>query len=228
MGSTPKSEPTSGSTVPVKSEAGNVPPKTESNTDKNLNGNNSTTDRLKTSSSVTRKQGYDYKGENDNIAFILALPSEKFGNKVIFSTFVDKLKNYVLTNFEGGKDLLPILEFMKNPKPVVEAEEPGDLPDADAKSKVKTWMKQEEVKLHIKRLKNLERNQERLYAIVWGQLIHAMQEVTKGDDDFVSKDTIFDCIWLLQKCKLISAGVDGKAHKHYNFVLALSSLCSLQ
>ena len=89
------------------------------------------------------------------------------------------------------------MEFMKDPKPIVNADEPADLPADDAKSEVKRWMKQEEVKLHIKRLQSLERNQEKLYAIIWGQLTHAMQEVIKGDDDFVYKDTIFDCIWLL-------------------------------
>ena len=228
MGTTAKSESTSGAIVPVKSEPGNFPSKFATNVNKNLNGTNFSTDRLQTSSSVIHKQGYEYKGESDDIVFILTLPSENFDNKVIFSTFIDKLKNYVLTNFEGGKDLLPILELMKDPTPDVEAEEPGDLFGTDADSKVKVWMKQEEVKHHIKRLKNLQQNQEKLYAIIWGQLSHAMQEVVKGDDDFVFKDTVFDCIWLLQKCKLISAGVDGKANKHYNFVLALSSLCSLQ
>ena len=56
--------------------------------------------KFKTSSRVSHKQGYDYEGESSDIGLILGLPSEKLGNKVIFSTFVDKMKNYVLTNFE--------------------------------------------------------------------------------------------------------------------------------
>ena len=190
--------------------------------------NSNSSDRLKTSSSVSHRQGYDYKGENSAVGHILALPSENFGNKVTFSTFVDKMKNYVLTKFEGGKDLLPILDFMKDPKPSVDAEEPTDLSKDDYQSEVKKWMKQEEVKLHIKRLQVLQRNQDKLYAIVWGQLSHALQEVIKGDDDFIFKDSSFDCVWVLQKAKLVSAGVDGKANKHYTFVLALTSFCTIQ
>ena len=231
MGTNPvlKSEPDTGATAPVKHEVDAKPTKSTSySINKQSTTSNGTPDRLKTSSSVSHRQGYEYQGENTDVGHILALPSEKFSNKVVFSTFIDKMKNYVLTNFEGGKDLLPILEFMKDPKPDIDAQEPVDLSTEEVKSEVKKWMKQEEVKLHIKRLKGLERNQEKMYAIVWGQLTHALQEVIKGDDDFIFKDASFDCIWILQKSKLVSAGVDGKANKHYTFVLALSNFCSLQ
>jgi hypothetical protein len=68
-------------------------------------------------------------------------------------------------------------------------------------------MKQEQVKTHIKRLTNLDGNKEKMYSIVWGQCSNALQEVIKTDDVFAQKDTNFDCIWLLQKCKMAAAGL---------------------
>ena len=184
--------------------------------------------RATMSSRVSHSHGYNYSGESPHIDLILGLPSEKFVNKVVFSTFVDKIKNHILTHFTLGKDLMPILEYMKDPTSSIEDDEPKDLSVDDLKSEVKRWMKQEEVKLHIKRLKALENNQEKLYAIMWGQLTHGLQEIIKGDDDFVYKDTTFDSIWLLQKAKLTSSGVDSKANKHLTFVQALTSFCTIQ
>ena len=149
--------------LPMKSESEGV-----SNQDDSAKGNNNckqakdhSDGRLKTSSSVIHKQSYEYAGENAHVGIILTLPSEKFSNKVVFSAFIDKTKNYVLTNFTGRKDLMPILEFMKDPKPSVDADEPKDLYIDDTKSEMKRWMKQEEVKLHIKCLTALEHNQEK-------------------------------------------------------------------
>ena len=51
-------------------------------------------------------QGYDYQGEKPKIGVILALKNERFGNKVVFSVFVDKMKNHVLTHFTIGKDMV--------------------------------------------------------------------------------------------------------------------------
>ena len=52
--------------------------------------------------------GVNYKGDNDDIAVILALRTESFNNKVMFSTFIEKLKNHVLTSFSDGRDMMPI------------------------------------------------------------------------------------------------------------------------
>ena len=53
-------------------------------------------------------QGYDYQGEKPGIGVILALKNERFSNKVVFSSFVDKMKNHVLTHFSNGKEMVPI------------------------------------------------------------------------------------------------------------------------
>ena len=65
---------------------------------------------------ITITQGYNYAGTKEDIGVILALQNEKFANKVAFTMFIDKLKNYVLTNFEEARDMMPILRACKIPK----------------------------------------------------------------------------------------------------------------
>ena len=177
---------------------------------------------------ITLSQGYDYKGEKSEIGVILALKNERFANKVVFSTFIEKMKNYVLTNFNDAKDMMPILESLKDPKDDIAAKQPSDFKDDTKATNVERWMKLEQVKLYVKRVATLETNKETLYALVWGQLSSGLQEVLKGEDDFDIKDSIFDCIWLLSKVKLISAGVDSKGNKHCNFIQALTDFCNVR
>ena len=108
-----------------------------------------------------------------------------------------------------------------------ESDEDSSKDDTKA-TNVERWMKLEQVKLYVKRVATLETNKETLYALVWGQLSSGLQEVLKGEDDFDIKDSIFDCIWLLSKVKLISAGVDSKGNKHCNFIQALTDFCNVR
>ena len=177
---------------------------------------------------ISSYQGYEHQGENTNIGVILTLKNEKFSNKVVFSIFIDKMRNHVLTNFDHGKDIVLILESLKDPKFDLDKAEPKELTETERRSDVKKWMKQEEVKLHIKRIKALESNKEKIYALIWGQCSHALQEVLKGDMDFDIKDHEYDCIWLLEKVKLASAGVNSKMNKHYTLLQALTSFCTIK
>ena len=84
------------------------------------------------------------------------------------------------------------------------------------------------VKQHIKRLNILDSKKEKLYALVWGQISTGLQEVIKGEDEFIKMDSKFDCIWLLEKAKLISSGVDIKANKYCTLVQAMTSFCNIR
>ena len=191
---------------------------------KRSNGNDDTRQQR---TNVTLAQGYHYSGEKEDIGVILALQSEKFANKVAFTSFIDKMKNHVLTEFEEARDMIPILDSLEDPTSTVEGKEPTELTEEEAKSEVKRWMKQEKVKQHIKRLNTLESNKEKLYALVWGQFSTGLQEVLKGEDAFVTSDSDFDCIWLLEKAKLVSSGVDTKANKYCSLVQAMTSFCTI-
>ena len=201
---------------------------THEDKEKNKDDNHDRTNKVKKSSYNTNQQGYEYKGENNDIGIILALRSERFNNKVVYLTFVEKLKIYVLTNFEYARDIIQVLEQLKDPTNDIIAKQPKDLNDADKDSEVAKWMKMEKVKQHIKRLNTLEENKETLYGLIWGQCSGGLQELLKGDDDYDSKSNNFDCLWLLEKVKLISAGVDEKANKYATLVKAITSFCNIR
>ena len=169
-----------------------------------------------------------YGGENDDVGVVLALRSERYSKKVVFGVFIEKMKNYVLQNFTDGKDMIPILEKLEDPKNAIILDQPQDLTDTEKDSEVMRWMKQEQVKTHIKRLTNLDGNKEKMYSIVWGQCSNALQEVIKTDDDFIQKDADFDCIWLLQKCKMAAAGVNDKANKHATLFQSILHFCTIK
>ena len=170
-------------------------------------------------------QGYEYEGENSTIGVVLALKSERFNMKVVFSSFIEKLKNYILTNFDDSRDMMPILENLKDPTDEIKSNQPIDLTKDEETSDVKKWIKQEEIKKHINRLTTLDNNKETLYGLIWGQCSHGMHEVIKADEDYELKNALFDCIWLLEKVKLILAGVDSRANKYCTLIQALTYFC---
>ena len=159
---------------------------------------------------------------------MLGLPTEKYATKVVFDTFIEKFKSHVLTKFTDGKDLMPILDHLKDPKAEVEKEEPVELSESDLRSEVKKWMKQEQIKMYMKRLTTLESNQLKLYALLWGQLSEGLKQAVQGEDDFDSKSESFDCIWLLEKVKLLSAGVNSKINAHCSYLQALTHFCTMR
>ena len=84
------------------------------------------------------------------------------------------------------------------------------------------------MKQHIKRVLTLKNNKETLYGVLWGQFSHGLQESLKTEEVFEAKSKDFDCVWLLEKAKLVSSGVDSRANKHATLVKALTSLCNIK
>ena len=173
-------------------------------------------------------QGYEYKGENDGVGVILALRTERFNHKVVFSSFSDKLRNYVVSNFKDAKDIVPMIEELRDTTAEVYGEEPGNLTGQDALNAVKVIIKTEQVKRWMRRIENLKNNKATLYGLVWGQCSAGLQESIKGELEFEEQSKLFNCIWLLEKAKLISSGVDEKANKYYTLLKSLMAMCNIR
>ena len=138
------------------------------------------------------------------------------------------MKTYVLTTFDDARDIIPILEHRRDPTEDIIKQQPKDLMEVDKDSEVAKWMKMEKVKQHIKRLLTLENNKETLYGIIWGQCLSGLQEVIKGDNEYISKAGDFDCIWLLNKTKLVSSGVDEKSNKYCTLIKSITALTTIR
>ena len=217
---------TSGDTMST--SHGNENDQSQSNIKHNNDSRNNNKKDADAKTQYTHSKPITHGGENEDIGVILTLSDERFQKRVVYSVFIEKLKNYVLQNFNDAKDMIPIIEKLEDPKTAILTTQPKDLTTEETKSEVKKWIKQEEVKKHIKRLTNLDNNKETLYGIVWGQCSVALQEVMKTDSDFISKDSDFDCIWLLKKCKMISSGIDNKGNKHNTLLKAILQLCNIK
>ena len=93
--------------------------------------------------------------------------------------------------------------------------------DTSNSRKVADAILNEKIKKHISRLTVLDNNKVMLYGAIWGQCSVALQEVIKTEDEFIDRDTDFDCIWLLKQCKMISSGIDKRGNKHHTLVKLL-------
>ena len=173
-------------------------------------------------------ESLQYEGSNPKIGGILALRNENFSKKVPFSVFQQKLKNHILTEFDYARDIIPIIDEFKDTLEQLNKEQPGDIPTADKDSQVAIWMKQEEVKSHIKRIHTLENNKETLCGFIWGQCSNALKEIIKGDSDYTKKFKSYDCIWLLKKAKMITSGIDEKANRHKSLVDSITTLMTMK
>ena len=170
---------------------------------------------------------YDYAGENKDIGVILAMRTERYSKKVVFSIFIERLKTHALTSFDDAKDIVTLLEQREDPADAIVKEAPKDLV-TNKDSDVEKWMNLERCKTYMRRLETLENNKQTLYGLIWGQCSHGLQEVVKADDDYKKKAKDFDCAWLLEKLNLVSAGVDKKANKYSTLVRAITAFVTIR
>lgn len=77
-------------------------------------------------------------------------------------------------------------------------------------------------------MSELDDNKAALYRLIWGQCTNALQEVIKTDKDHTAFAVDFDCVWLLKKCKTVSAGIDKRGNRHYNLVKSLVQFATMK
>ena len=109
-----------------------------------------------------------------------------------------------------------IIEKLEDPDSAIKKEEPKELSLEDEKKESKKFRWREDLRKNIERVLELDDNKASLYGLIWGQCKNALQEVIKTDKDHTSFASDFNCVWLLNKCKTMSAGIDERGNKHYN------------
>ena len=158
---------------------------------------------------------------------VLSLKSERYENKVLFSTFSEHLKIYVFQHYKFPHDLVPIIEKYLDPKDDIEADIPNNLTEREALSEVNRWIKKSEVEEHMDRQAALVKNKMAMYGHLCGQCTTVMQEVIKCDSSFEENDMKYDIIWLLQKCKLVVAGLDEKANVYHTLLSSIQQVFNI-
>lgn len=122
---------------------------------------------------------------------------------------------------------MSLLELCKDPSNDIIKEQQKDL-NSSGEDDVAKWMLREQVKQYYNRLLALQQNKQKLYGILWGQSSSGLQEVIKADEEYADKSSKFDCIWLLEKLNLVSAGVDKKANKYSSLVRAITAFVTMR
>ena len=72
------------------------------------------------------------------------------------------------------------------------------------------------VKLYVSREHKLDKNIGKIFMYIWVKCTSALESMVKGDKYYEDKEYGNDCIWLLEKVKLIMSGLDTKEKKRNN------------
>jgi hypothetical protein len=73
----------------------------------------------------------------------------------------------------------------------------------------KKMMRETSMKTYMKRLDQMDSNTRKIYSIVWGQSSPLMQSKLESLENFEEKNTVCDCVWLLQEIQGITHRFEG-------------------
>ena len=161
---------------------------TSGNTGARRSNNRQTNQSFPLSNPVT------FEGDIKEIGAVIGLQIDKFHKKVPFDIFIEKVMNYVITNFKNGGDLKPLFRKLTNPKEAFEKkhkikdlrESPTDIDRSIHAEKIKQYIKKEEI---------LDNNMEKLFGVVWGQCSTMLHTYLKSLSDFEDKADNLDVLW---------------------------------
>jgi len=172
-------------------------------------------------------QGTDsesFEGACADVGDVMGLRTEKITKKVPFSVFQSKMTDYVFTTIRYDSDVERTLRYFEDPvKHFADLHKPSPLTKKDPSFDEK-FMQQERIKAFVSRENMLRDNCIKVFGLVWRQCTSALQAVVKGEEGYTERSSKHDLIWLLEKIKQVTSGVDVKANR---YVVLLSSLQNL-
>ena len=171
-----------------------TPPTTAQSSGQNRNNNRG---RNNNTQSVRSTEGASFEGAYPEIGVVAALRTEIIPKKAPFSVFTEKVADHVITTMKYGSDVEDCIRKMQDPKVGFSAKyKPEPLTDQDP-SFDDRLLQQERIKAFVARENVLRDNITKIYGLVWRQCTSALQAVIKGDEEFSSKTSGHDLIWLL-------------------------------
>ena len=163
-----------------------------------------------------------WQGEKPEIDGVLGLRTEWLDKKMSYSTFMEKMVEYVLREFTNANDVLSLVRDEVNPTDDFETNNlPKDLSDTDKKSEVKVAIQQQRIKLYVTREMELDNNVRKIYGLVKGQCSHSLKTILKQEKEYEIKDRSQDVLWLMKTLKALTSGLDNKSNKRCNLFDAL-------
>ena len=119
-----------------------------------------------------------WQGEKPEIDGKMGLRKKWLDKKMSYSTFMEKMVEYVLRDFTNANDVLPLVRDEVDPMMGFEAKKlPKDFffSDVDKKLEAKVAVKQQRIKLYVIRETELGNNMQKIYGLVKGQCSHSLK-----------------------------------------------------
>jgi len=191
---------------------------TEDNSSGNGGNNNANTKRNNRKSYYKNKYNTvgdlkNFEGEIPELGAILSLLSEKVEKGVTFDVFQERLKNHILKSFQKAKDITSLATELVDLRIEFEAKHgPTNLSTIKAGNMMNIRKWEIKCKNFLNRQEILIKNVHKIYGIVIGQCTPTLRSTLKSDNDYNNKSAVFDAKWLLDKLKILMAGVDPKAN----------------
>jgi hypothetical protein len=175
--------------------------------------------KARTPKSVMLKGAYSdfdagtFEGATPEIGMVLGLKGETLKNKGSFDLFREKVGDYVRKKLTDGHLVATYVTKMKDPTAQFVVDEMPVISDDDRKaggSKLEVY--QARLKIYLTMEYRLKANKVTVYTLVWGQLSAGLKAVIRGDERFEEMHDRKNILWLLERLKLITSGVDENAN----------------
>jgi len=158
-----------------------------------------------------------FTGETPELDLVLSLLSEKVDKGVTFDVFQERLKNHVIKNFNKAEDVTSLITELTDPMTDFElnnAPANFDAAQASNQMEVKKW--EMRYKMYLNCEETLRENITKIYGLTIGQCTPALRSTLKSDPDYKNKSSTYDSLWLLQKLRVLTAGVDTAANPSFS------------
>ena len=171
----------------------------------------------------------DFTGKTPEIGCVLGLKYEKIAAKVQFDTFRDKVSDFILQELTNGMDVVPYIKDMEDPlEDFVQRFLPSSLTDSEQANDVKKGVFDQKLKKYVDREHLMYDNRVKLYTYVWGQCLSGVRSVIMGEELFKQKHGKKDILWLLERVKLVTSGLDTKSNKYNNMYETMMTFLTMR
>lgn len=166
---------------------------------------------------INEQHDKTWEGDEPKVGGVLGLRSEWYDKKVTFEAFSEKMTDYVLRELKNARDVVSIVRDMKDPKENFKTKNlPKNLTATEKKSDVEVAIQEQRIKIYATREAELKSNVDKIYGLVKGQCSSSLKTVIKQDAEYEEENGEQNVLWLLEKLKEVTSGLDTKSNKRSN------------
>ena len=197
----------------------------------NNNNNNNAGNNNNANNTPTLTTDKDFTGATAGLNSVLGLVFEKtLTNRTSYTQFKQDVVTHIEKEYDYG-DIMQkvILEYADDDDEYVKLK-PADLastvnPDewssekCEYETRMKAWINGEP---------KWNKTKHAAFNIIWGQLTPGLQSMIKAQNAYNDMSVACDCVWLLERIKLESTGIDSKGNPRVTFFFILLRLLNMR